>query len=188
MSTLDLLGHGFLVALTPTNLLFVLIGVTLGQIIGALPGIGPSLGMVLLLPISFGLQPVTAIVMLSGIMYGAMYGGTLTSVLINVPGESSSVMTAAEGYPLARQGRGGAAFSVAAVGSFIAGTVEHRRSHLRSDRDFRVCAQLSAARILPARRARHLHEREHGWRLDHQGPGCRRLRPDCWRSSAPIRS
>ena len=121
METLDLLAHGFSVALTPTNLFFVMIGVVLGQIIGALPGIGPSLGMVLLLPISFGLQPVTAIVMLSGIMYGAMYGGTLTSVLINVPGESSSVMTTVEGYPLARQGRGGVALSVAAVGSFIAG-------------------------------------------------------------------
>jgi putative tricarboxylic transport membrane protein len=122
METLDLLAHGFAVALTPTNLLFVLIGVTLGQIIGALPGIGPSLGMVLLLPVSYGLQPVTGIVMLSGIMYGAMYGGTLTSVLINVPGESSSVMTTVEGYPLARQGRGGVALSVAAVGSFVAGT------------------------------------------------------------------
>lgn len=123
MQTLELLGQGFAVALTPTNLLFVFIGVLLGQIIGALPGIGPSLGMVLLLPISFGLQPVTAIVMLSGIMYGAMYGGTLTSVLINVPGESSSVMTTVEGYPLARQGRGGVALCVAAVGSFFAGIV-----------------------------------------------------------------
>lgn len=121
METLALLGQGFAVALTPSNLLFVFIGVFLGQVIGALPGIGPSLGMVLLLPISFGLPPVTAIVMLSGIMYGAMYGGTLTSVLINVPGESSSVMTTVEGYPLARQGRAGAALSVAAVGSFIAG-------------------------------------------------------------------
>jgi putative tricarboxylic transport membrane protein len=122
METLQLLGHGFAVALTPANLLFVFVGVFLGQVIGALPGIGPSLGMVLLLPVSFGLPPVTAIVMLSGIMYGAMYGGTLTSVLINVPGESSSVMTTIEGYPLARQGRAGAALSVAAVGSFIAGT------------------------------------------------------------------
>ena len=123
LETLQLLGQGFAVALTPTNLLFSLVGVLLGQIIGALPGIGPSLGMVLLLPISFGLAPVTAIIMLSGIMYGAMYGGTLTSVLINVPGESSSVMTTVEGYPLAQQGRAGAALSVAAVGSFIAGTV-----------------------------------------------------------------
>ena len=119
--TLTLLGNGFAVALQPTNLFFAFVGVLLGQIIGALPGIGPSLGMVLLLPVSFGLQPVTAIIMLSGIMYGAMYGGTLTSVLINVPGESSSVMTTTEGYPLARQGRGGVALSIAAIGSFIAG-------------------------------------------------------------------
>lgn len=121
--TLTLLGNGFAVALQPNNLLFAFIGVLLGQIIGALPGIGPSLGMVLLLPLSFGLQPVTAIIMLSGIMYGAMYGGTLTSVLINVPGESSSVMTTTEGYPLARQGKGGVALSIAAIGSFIAGTL-----------------------------------------------------------------
>ena len=123
IETLQLLGHGFAVALQPNNLLFAFVGVFLGQVIGALPGVGPSLGMVLLLPISFGLAPVTAIIMLSGIMYGAMYGGTLTSVLINVPGESSSVMTTLEGYPLARQGRGGVALSVAAVGSFLAGTV-----------------------------------------------------------------
>ena len=121
METLELLSHGFAIALTPTNLLFVLVGVLVGQVIGALPGIGPSLGMVLLLPISFGLEPTTAIVMLSGIMYGAMYGGTLTSVLINVPGESSGVMTTVEGYQLARQGKAGVALSVAAVGSFIAG-------------------------------------------------------------------
>lgn len=123
LETLTLLGNGFAVALQPTNLMFAFVGVLLGQIIGALPGIGPSLGMVLLLPLSFGLAPVTAIIMLSGIMYGAMYGGTLTSVLINVPGESSSVMTTTEGYPLARQGKGGVALSIAAIGSFIAGTL-----------------------------------------------------------------
>jgi putative tricarboxylic transport membrane protein len=115
------LAGGFETALTPTNLLFVTIGVLLGQIIGALPGIGPSAGMALLLPVTFGLQPVTAIVMLAGIMYGGMYGGTLTSVLINVPGEAASVMTAVDGNQLARQGRAGAALSVSAIGSFIAG-------------------------------------------------------------------
>ena len=122
METVGLLFHGFAVALEPNNLLAVFIGVLLGQVIGALPGIGPSLGMALLLPISFGLAPVTAIVLLSGIMYGAMYGGTLTSVLINVPGESSGIMTTIEGYKLARKGRAGAALSMAAIGSFIAGT------------------------------------------------------------------
>lgn len=123
MESISMLAHGFVVALEPSNLLFIFVGVLVGQVIGALPGVGPSLGMVLLLPISFGMPPATALMMLSGIMYGAMYGGTLTSVLINMPGESSSVMTTVEGYPLARQGRGGAALSIAAIGSFIAGTL-----------------------------------------------------------------
>jgi len=122
MEVFGLLLNGFAVAVEPGNLLAVLVGVLLGQIIGALPGIGPSLGMALLLPISFGLPPVTAIVLLSGIMYGAMYGGTLTSVLINVPGESSGIMTTLEGHKLARQGRAGPALAMAAIGSFIAGT------------------------------------------------------------------
>lgn len=121
MDALASLAQGFEVALTPTNLLFVFIGVTLGQIIGALPGIGPSAGMALLLPVTFGLEPVTALVMLSGIMYGGMYGGTLTSVLVNVPGEAASVMTAVDGHQLAKQGRAGAALSVSAIGSFLAG-------------------------------------------------------------------
>ncbi|MCS0504288.1 tripartite tricarboxylate transporter permease [Ancylobacter mangrovi] len=121
MDALASLAQGFAVAGTPTNLLFVLIGVTLGQIIGALPGIGPSAGMALLLPVTFGLEPVTALVMLSGIMYGGMYGGTLTSVLVNVPGEAASVMTAVDGNQLARQGRAGQALAAAAIGSFIAG-------------------------------------------------------------------
>lgn len=121
MEILALLGHGFEIALTPTNLLFVLIGVLLGQLLGLLPGIGPSAGMALLLPITFGLEPVSAVIMLAGIMYGGMYGGTLTSVLINVPGEAASIMTAVDGHKLARQGRAGAALSIAAIGSFLAG-------------------------------------------------------------------
>ncbi|HZB62702.1 MAG TPA: tripartite tricarboxylate transporter permease [Microvirga sp.] len=115
------LGNGFGVALTPMNLLFIFIGVCLGQLIGALPGLGPSAGMALLLPITFGIPPATAIMMLAGIMYGGMYGGTLTSVLVNVPGEAASVMTAVDGHKLAKQGRAGAALSVSAIGSFIAG-------------------------------------------------------------------
>ena len=122
MNSFDLLMQGFQTALMPGNLLAVLVGVVIGQIIGALPGIGPAAGMALLLPLTFGMPPVTAVVMLAGIMYGGMYGGTLTSVLINVPGEAASVMTAVDGYQLARQGRAGAALSVAAIGSFIAGT------------------------------------------------------------------
>ena len=123
MESLSLLAQGFGTALAPENLLAVLIGVVIGQIVGALPGIGPAAGMALLLPVTFGMPPVTAVVMLAGIMYGGMYGGTLTSVLINVPGEAASVMTAIDGNQLARQGRAGAALSVSAIGSFLAGTL-----------------------------------------------------------------
>jgi len=121
METLGLLGHGFATAFTPANLLATFIGCLLGQFIGILPGIGPAAGIALLLPITFGVPAATALMMLSGIMYGAMYGGTLTSVLINVPGEAASVMTAVDGHQLAKQGRAGAALSIAAIGSFIAG-------------------------------------------------------------------
>lgn len=117
----DLLFQGFAVALQPDNLIFIALGVVIGQIVGALPGLGPAAGMALLLPLTFGLEPVTAIMMLAGIMYGGQYGGTLTSVLINVPGEASGVMTALDGHAMARQGRAGAALAIAAVGSFLAG-------------------------------------------------------------------
>lgn len=117
----DLLFQGFAIALQPENLAFIALGVVIGQIVGALPGLGPAAGMALLLPLTFGLEPVTAIMMLAGIMYGGQYGGTLTSVLINVPGEASGVMTALDGHAMARQGRAGAALAIAAVGSFIAG-------------------------------------------------------------------
>src|SRR5688572_17995945 len=121
MEALQLLAQGFATCFTPLNLSFIVIGVLIGQIIGALPGIGPAAGMALLLPLTYGVPPATAIVMLAGIMYGGMYGGTLTSVLVNVPGESSSVMTAVDGYQIARRGRAGAALSIAAIGSFFAG-------------------------------------------------------------------
>ena len=119
---LDNLLLGFSIALSPTNLLFAFLGVFLGTIIGALPGIGPSAGVAVLLPVTFGMSPVTAIIMLAGIYYGAMYGGTITSVLINTPGESSSVMTTLDGFQMALKGRAGAALGMAAIGSFIAGT------------------------------------------------------------------
>jgi putative tricarboxylic transport membrane protein len=118
---LDLLFQGFAIALQPENLLFIALGVVIGQVVGALPGLGPAAGMALLLPLTFGLEPVTAIMMLAGIMYGGQYGGTLTSVLINVPGEASGVMTALDGHAMARQGRAGAALAIAAIGSFLAG-------------------------------------------------------------------
>lgn len=114
---------GFSIAFTPTNLLFAFVGVLLGTIIGALPGIGPSAGVAVLLPVTFGMPPVTAMIMLAGIYYGAMYGGTITSVLINTPGESASVMTTLDGYQMALRGRAGAALGMAAIGSFIAGTI-----------------------------------------------------------------
>src|SRR5688500_12468591 len=121
MDPLQLLGQGFATCFTPLNLGFIFVGVLIGQIVGALPGIGPAAGMALLLPLTFGVPPVTAIMMLAGIMYGGQYGGTLTSVLVNVPGEAASVMTAVDGHQIARRGRAGAALSIAAIGSFLAG-------------------------------------------------------------------
>jgi putative tricarboxylic transport membrane protein len=121
MSTIDLLAQGFTTVFTFKSLAFIFLGVVIGQIVGALPGIGPSAGMALLLPLTFGLDPATAIMMLAGIMYGGQYGGTLTSVLINVPGEASGVMTAVDGHQMAKAGRAGAALSIAAIGSFLAG-------------------------------------------------------------------
>ncbi|TDG00104.1 tripartite tricarboxylate transporter permease [Paenibacillus piri] len=114
---------GFATALSLSNLLYCLIGVTIGMLVGVLPGLGPTTGTAVLLPISFGMEPVSAIIMLSGIYYGAMYGGTITSVLINTPGEAASVITCLDGHPMAKQGRAGTALGVAGLGSFIGGTV-----------------------------------------------------------------
>ncbi len=122
IETLESLFRGFAVALTPTNLLFALIGVTAGQIIGALPGIGTVVGVSLLLPLTFNMDPTGAIIMLSGIYYGAQYGGTISSVLINMPGEAATVVTTLDGYQMARQGRAAKALGIAAIGSFVAGT------------------------------------------------------------------
>jgi putative tricarboxylic transport membrane protein len=123
MEALRLLMHGFQTALTLNNLLFCLIGVTVGQFIGVLPGLGPVAGMAILIPLTYGLEPTTAIIMLSGIFYAAMYGGTITSVLINTPGESASAITCLDGYQMARQGRAGAALGIAAIGSFVGGVI-----------------------------------------------------------------
>ncbi len=122
MGPLADLMQGFITAATPMNLMMCFLGVVLGQIIGVLPGIGPSAAIALLLPLTYGSSPTGAIIMFAGLYYGAQYGGTLTSVLINVPGESSSVMTAVDGHKMALQGRGGVALGIAAIGSFIAGT------------------------------------------------------------------
>ncbi|MHC1759959.1 MAG: tripartite tricarboxylate transporter permease [Negativicutes bacterium] len=110
-------------AMSPTNLFFCLLGVTFGMLIGVLPGIGPAAGTAILLPLTFGMSPIAAIIMLSGIFYGAMYGGTITSVLINTPGEAASSITCLDGYPLAQQGRAGVALGVAGIGSFFGGMV-----------------------------------------------------------------
>ena len=114
--------HGFETALTPLNLFYCLLGVTIGMLVGILPGLGPTTGIAILLPITFSMDATPAIIMLSGIYYGAMYGGTVTSVLINTPGEAASVVTCFDGYPLAKQGRAGTALGVAGIGSFIGGT------------------------------------------------------------------
>jgi putative tricarboxylic transport membrane protein len=115
--------HGLMVAGQPINLLYTLIGVFIGTMISHLPGIGPSAGIALLIPITFGMNPTTALIMLAGIYYGCMYGGAVTAILINTPGDAAAVMTTIDGYPLARQGRAGAALSIAAMSSFIAGTL-----------------------------------------------------------------
>jgi putative tricarboxylic transport membrane protein len=120
---LDGLAYGFAVALTPTNLFACFLGVFVGTIVGILPGIGPVGAMALLLPSTLALQPATALIMLAGIYYGAMYGGSTTSILVNVPGEAGSVVTTIDGYQMTRNGRAGAALAVAAVGSFVAGTL-----------------------------------------------------------------
>ena len=118
----DQLAVGFGAALAPANLLLGLIGVTLGTAIGVLPGLGPALTISMLLPLTFGLPPVSAFILFGGIYYGAMYGGSTTSILVRMPGEASSVVTAIDGFEMARQGRAGAALATAAIGSFIAGT------------------------------------------------------------------
>ena len=123
METLQQLMMGFHIAVTPINLLLCFLGALAGTIIGALPGIGPSAGIAILLPLTFGMNPTSAMIMMAGLYCGAMYGGTITSVLINVPGESSSVMTCLDGYQMALQGRAGKALGIAAIGSFIAGTL-----------------------------------------------------------------
>ena len=123
MDLLNYLYLGFSVALQPMNLFYCFIGVLIGTLVGVLPGLGPVAAMSLLLPATFHTSPVASIIMLSGIYYGAMYGGSTTSILVNIPGEAASVMTCLDGYQMARQGRAGPALGISAFGSFIAGTV-----------------------------------------------------------------
>src|SRR5512138_2051622 len=114
---------GFSVALSWQNLFYCFLGCLLGTLIGVLPGIGPLATIAMLMPITFTISPVSALIMLAGIYYGAQYGGSTTSILVNLPGETSSVITCIDGYQMARQGKAGPALAIAAIGSFFAGTV-----------------------------------------------------------------
>lgn len=123
MELLNGLALGASTALMPINLVYCFIGVLLGTVIGVLPGLGPLATIAMLLPTTFSLPPISALIMLAGIYYGAQYGGSTTAILVNLPGESSSVVTTLDGYQMARQGRAGPALAAAALGSFFAGTV-----------------------------------------------------------------
>src|SRR5512146_3102663 len=121
--TLNNLLLGFSVALQPQILVYSFVGCVIGTLVGMMPGLGPLAGISLLLPATFGLNPIIAIVLLSGVYYGAMYGGSTTSILMRIPGEAASVMTCVDGYAMTQNGRAGPALAIAAIGSFVAGTV-----------------------------------------------------------------
>ncbi|MEW6233697.1 MAG: tripartite tricarboxylate transporter permease, partial [Chloroflexota bacterium] len=120
---MDAVLSGFSIALQPWNLLFCLIGCLVGTLVGVLPGVGPVAAISILLPVTFKVSPVSGIIMLAGIYYGAMYGGSITSILVNLPGEAASVVTCMDGYQMARKGRAGPALGISAIGSFIGGTI-----------------------------------------------------------------
>ena len=128
MDTISAIASGFVVCFQPINLWYTFIGVLLGTVVGVLPGLGAATGMALLLPITYGINPTSALIMLAGLYYGAKYGGSTTAILIKTPGEASAVMTSLDGYEMAKKGRAGAALAVAAIGSFIAGTMGFSRS------------------------------------------------------------
>ncbi|MEW5912265.1 MAG: tripartite tricarboxylate transporter permease [Thermodesulfobacteriota bacterium] len=123
LESLQALSNGFSVATTLHNLFYCLLGAVVGTLVGVLPGVGPIAGIALLIPATYGLEPTSAIIMLAGIYYGAMYGGSTTSILLNVPGETASVITCLDGYQMAQRGRAGAALATCAIGSFVAGTL-----------------------------------------------------------------
>ena len=123
MDTLQVLLHGFAVSLDPARIFYCFLGVVLGTVVGVLPGLGPSATIALLLPVTYRLDTVSAIIMLAGIYYGSQYGGSTTAILVRIPGESSSMVTCFDGYEMTRQGRAGPALGIAAISSFIAGTV-----------------------------------------------------------------
>ena len=123
METLTHIFNGFSVCLQPINLWYTFLGVFMGTVIGVLPGIGPAAGIALLIPVTYGMNPTSALIMMCGIYYGSKYGGSTTAILIRTPGEAASVMTSIDGYEMARKGRAGAALAVSAIGSFLAGTI-----------------------------------------------------------------
>ena len=123
MGFLEILSVGLAVSLHPINLLYAFAGTVIGTLVGVLPGLGPAAALALLLPVSFGMSPVGAVIMLAGIYYGAQYGGSTTSILVNIPGEASSIVTTLDGYQMARRGAAGPALAIAAIGSFVAGTI-----------------------------------------------------------------
>ena len=114
--------NGFSVSLTPINLWYTFLGVFMGTVIGVLPGIGPAAGIALLIPVSYGLNPTSALIMMAGVYYGAQYGGSTTAILVNLPGESSSAVTCIDGYQMAKQGRAGAALATASIALTCRGT------------------------------------------------------------------
>ena len=123
MDVLTKLDSGFNIALTPWNLVYCFLGALIGTAIGVLPGLGPPATIALLLPVTYGMDTTSALIMVSGIFYGAMYGGSTTSILLNIPGEASTVVTCLDGYQMARQGRAGRALGISAMGSFIGATI-----------------------------------------------------------------
>src|SRR5512147_1302158 len=123
MDLINNLSLGFATALSLANLAYAFVGVLIGTLIGVLPGIGPVATLAMLLPFTYALEPTSALIMLAGIYYGAQYGGSTTAILVNLPGEASSVVTCLDGYQMARRGRAGAALGIAAIGSFIGGSV-----------------------------------------------------------------
>src|SRR5439155_402730 len=180
MDVISNLGLGFAVALTIQNIAYCFIGVLLGTIIGVLPGIGPVTTVAMLLPISFTLQPESALILLAGIYYGAQYGGSTTAILVNIPGEASSVVTTIDGHQMARQGRAGPALGIAAIGSFFARCVPTLRNAFPAPppaagcgRALRTCGTASARSCAAP-----------GWA---RSSACCRGEGRCWPRSRPIR-
>ena len=160
---------GLETALQPSNILICLLGVTLGTAVGVLPGIGPTATVALLLPITFEFDAVASLIMLAGIYYGAQYGGSTTAILLNLPGESSSVVTALDGHQMARQGRAGPALATAALGSFFAGTVGTIVLAAFAPPLAELALRFGPAELLRRRRPRPHRERRARERVDGQG-------------------